>query len=68
MYRQSLLAIFGLSTIGLADVTAQVGEGGVTRIYGNSFGVPGIDVSYDYVVSGSTACRSVDTMLTCPNC
>ena len=35
----------------LADTFASL-EDGITRIYGNSFGIPGLNVSYDYVVNG----------------
>lgn len=51
MYLQGLFAVFGLFWLALADVTAQIDGDGVTQIYGNSFGVPGVDVTYEYVVS-----------------
>ncbi|KAL8832584.1 MAG: hypothetical protein Q9170_004828 [Blastenia crenularia] len=47
-----------------ADVTAAVSEDGITRIYGNSFGIPGTDATYDYVIiGGGTAGNTVAARL-----
>ena len=47
----------------LADVLAPLDDG-ITKIYGNSFGVPGQNASYDYVViGGGTAGNTIATRL-----
>ena len=44
-------AFLGFSALVLADVTANINRDGITEIYGNSFGIPGLSTSYDYIVS-----------------
>ncbi len=55
----------GLSLVlrALADVLAPL-EDGITKIYGNSFGVPGLNASYDYVIiGGGTAGNTIAARL-----
>ena len=54
MYSSCLLLLFASSSLVSADVAATITRDGVTSIYGNSFGVPGVDATYDYVVSGES--------------
>ena len=45
------LAIAGAEADDSPTVGATVNAGGVTEIFGNSFGRPGWNVTYDYIVS-----------------
>ena len=45
------LAIAGAGAQDPATVGAILGPGGITEIFGNHFGRPGFNVTYDYIVS-----------------
>lgn len=49
----SLLCALSLVTQALAIVGAQVSTGGITKLFGNSFGLPGTNATYDYIVNPS---------------
>lgn len=49
----SLLCALTLVTRTLAIVGAQVGADGITNLFGNSFGLPGTNATYDYIVNPS---------------
>ncbi|KAL8718486.1 MAG: hypothetical protein Q9225_004387 [Loekoesia sp. 1 TL-2023] len=64
MHSWYLLSFLTLSTLILAGVTATVTQGGITKIYGNSFGIPGVNATYDYIViGGGTAGNTVAARL-----
>ncbi|KAL9630971.1 MAG: hypothetical protein Q9204_004455 [Flavoplaca sp. TL-2023a] len=64
MYSSCLLLLFASSSLVSADVAATITRDGVTSIYGNSFGVPGVEATYDYVViGGGTAGNTVAARL-----
>lgn len=55
MLSRLLLAATAAAAAALAEgdqtIGATIDSQGVTRLYGNSFGCPGYNVTYDYIVS-----------------
>ena len=51
MYSSYLLSLLASFLLVLADNAATITKDGITKIYGNSFGIPGANATYDYVVS-----------------
>ena len=56
MLYAALLSFFGSAAVFASYASALEGwkiENGKTEILGNSFGVPGVEVTYDYIVVGA---------------
>lgn len=49
MQRTILLAAFGAAVAATPPIGV-TSNGGRTQIFGNSFGVPGVNATYDYIV------------------
>jgi choline dehydrogenase len=67
MMYSAMLSIFASAAIFVSYASALEGwkiEGGNSKILGNSFGVPGVEVTYDYIVVGAgTAGGTIATRL-----
>lgn len=50
MLRQSWISICGLASLSSCALSGWKITDGKTEILGHSFGVPGVEVSYDYIV------------------
>jgi hypothetical protein len=60
MLRRSLVSICGFASLSSCALSGWNIANGRIEILGNSFGVPGVEVSYDYIVSDANA------LLACP--
>ncbi|TAQ87000.1 hypothetical protein B7494_g4677 [Chlorociboria aeruginascens] len=64
MWQTYFVTALSLALLVKSDFSSFIIQDGKTRILGNNFGVPGIEVSYDYlVVGGGTAGNTLATRL-----